>query len=567
MAQGIIIPSGSNFTANGLVFISITNGDFINNGTYIKGAETITMLGNNAKTISGNSNTDLNNLLITNTGGITTQLSLLTANNLTIALGSKFNIESTKDVTVTQTLTNNSGSSSGLNINSTAEGTGSLIHNSNNVLATVKRYIEGTASTLHFLSAPVLNQNIDEEWKIYGTNGDGTGYELYVWDELNSCWVYNLNTTVMPTWPTVHPQSNFVAGRGYLYSVNGTTPTKQFDGILGNGSITNSLTVYAAGAYKGFSLIGNPYPSSIDWKVEAGFSRSMLSQNGGGSDIWIWSPTTDNYGVYNSADTDDNGTNNVSRYIAPMQAFFVRAISAGSLELNNLARVHNDSNGRAKVRLENNINSLAKVTVNYVSGKGSDEVKLNFGYAVNENGAEKLFSTVTSAPSLFLPVGNQLCSIRYLTDTIENNTVPLSFKAGTNSNYSIKCTYDESTLGMIYLEDKLTGAIHNFSALGQYTFAATKSDAPERFVLHFGSIEQASNTINAKVSIVSKSLIIDLEGLEGNYKARIMDVSGRQIKQLSLIGGQRIAYPLTVRAVYLVDLRSETAKRVFKIVF
>jgi len=566
-AQGIEIPSGGTLTANGTAFISIENGDLVNNGSYIKGTETIIMSGNIAKSISGSSNTDMNNLSIVNTGGITTQLNLLIANNLTIASGCKFNIESDKDVTITSNLINNSGSEGGLSINSTVTGTGSLIHNSNDVPASVKRYIDGTASAWHFLSSPVSNQNINGDWKPSGTYGDGTGYDLYVWDEAHSCWIYNLNTTVMPTWSNVHPQTDFVPGRGYLYSVQETTPTKQFAGNLGNGTITNDLTIDATGGYKGFSLIGNPYPSSIDWKIETGFNREMLYQNGGGYDIWTWSSTADNYGVYNSADTDDNGTNNVSRYIAPMQAFFVHANSAGSFEFNNQARVHNGASRWMKVRAEKNVNNNVRLTVNLETGKGSDEVKLNFGFTANENGAKKMFSNVLSAPSLFLPVGNQPCSIRYLTDTIENRTIPLSFKAGINGNYTLKCVYDESVLGTIYLEDNLTGTMTNFRDFTQYGFAATKNDTPERFTLHFGSIEQTGNDINARVYVASQSLIIDMEGLKGEYEARIMDISGRQINQSSIIGGQRIAYPLKIRAVYLVNIQSKTAKKIYKVVF
>jgi hypothetical protein len=38
----------------------------------------------------------------------------------------------------------------------------------------------------------------------------------------------------------------------------------------------------------GFNLIGNPYPSSIDWKSGTGWLRTDLVVSGGGYDMWIW---------------------------------------------------------------------------------------------------------------------------------------------------------------------------------------------------------------------------------------------------------------------------------------
>jgi hypothetical protein len=49
------------------------------------------------------------------------------------------------------------------------------------------------------------------------------------------CWTYQLNT-VAPTWPSIHPLSTFVKGRGYLYSTQALNPTKEFVGLLNNGN-------------------------------------------------------------------------------------------------------------------------------------------------------------------------------------------------------------------------------------------------------------------------------------------------------------------------------------------
>src|SRR4030043_1680138 len=212
--QQIKINSGAYFKNNGTAYILINNADLVNNGTFAKGTETVTFSGNTANTITGNS-TDIYNLSITNTGGITTQVNLFTVNTLTIASGSKFTIDPSKSVTVTGTLTNSEGNT-GLVMQSDATGTASLIHNTDSVPATVNRYISGSAEAWHFISSPVSAQGISGEWIPSGTYGNGTGYDLYVWDEASSCWIYKLNTTTPINWNTVHPGSDFMTGCGYL---------------------------------------------------------------------------------------------------------------------------------------------------------------------------------------------------------------------------------------------------------------------------------------------------------------------------------------------------------------
>jgi len=225
-----------------------------------------------------------------------------------------------------------------------------------------------------------------------------------------------------------------VVGRGYLYAVQASNPTKEFAGSLNNGSISYALTTASSDVLKkGFSLVGNPYPSSIDWQASSGWTRSNLVNSGSGYDIWIYNVAANNYGVCNSA--SGNGTNGVSRYIAPMQGFFVKAATAGNLIIDNSTRVHTGAGGWLK-NTEKEATSIS-IIVKSATDNSFDESRLQFGYTSNENGAVKLFSPVSTAPSLFIPYGNEFYSIKYLTDTADNPSVPLMFKAGQQGNYTL----------------------------------------------------------------------------------------------------------------------------------
>ena len=202
------------------------------------------------------------------------------------------------------------------------------------------------------VSSPVSSQTIGGEWTPtggIGSYGNGTKYDLYIWDEPQSCWFYQLDTTATK-WKAVHPGTIFVPGRGYLYAVQSVaSPIKAFTGSLNNGIFTIPLTRVgklkdgSTAPYIGFNLIGNPYPSAIDWKASTGWTRAILTDSLGGYNMWIWNPSANNYGVYNSVFPTDQGTNNITRYIAPMQSFFVRAAASGNLVMNNNVRVHDHS--------------------------------------------------------------------------------------------------------------------------------------------------------------------------------------------------------------------------------
>lgn len=509
-------------------------------------------------------NNQIYNLTIANAAGVTVNTILNITNNLTLNSSSLFTIAATKSLTVNGSLTNNAGSG-GFVIASTSSGTGSLIHNTNSVPATVNRYIGGTADAWHFLSSPVAAQSISGVWTPTGTHGDGTGYDLYVWDEPSSCWIYNLNTTVSPTWTSIHPQSYFVPAKGYLYAIQASSPTKAFIGNLNNGTVSYSITTSASTTYQGFNLLGNPYPSSIDWKMDAGFTRNMLYSNGGGYDVWTWSPTASNYGVYNSAETDDVGTNNVNRYIAPMQGFFVRASSAGTFSVNNTAR----SNAGAGAWLKSKISNLVRVAVNSEENVGSDEVKLYFGYGYNQNGAIKMFSQIQQAPSLYLTNNDGSYSIRYLTNVQENHYVPLAFKAGKEGNYTITCKYDESTTGTVYLEDRLASTTTDLSNRATYSFKSDKTDDSNRFVLHFGSIGETTYLgFNAKVYTIGQYLIVDLQNIpSGMYNMKIYDISGHLVSEKTFSGGSKLSYPLSTHGMYIITLQGSCGTKNFKAIY
>lgn len=476
------------------------------------------------------------NLTIDNSAGVTLASSALTTVSgvLTINAGKLFEINSATQLTVSGSIINNAGNS-GFVFHSDASGTASLIHNTDNISATVERYISGSAEDWHFLSSPVADEEISGEWLPSGSYGNGTGYDLYLWNEPTSCWIYKLNTTSTVNWSTVHPGADFVIGRGYLYSVQASNPTKSFAGYLNNGTINYGFTVSGADSLKGFNLVGNPYVSSIDWSAASGWTRTNLIESGGGYNMWIWNPSASNYGVYNSADADGIGTNSVTRYIAPMQGFFVEAASAGDLGMSNNVRVH-DGAGNWFKNCQQQINNL-NLIVTSEAGFGSDEILLEFAYATKEIGAKKLFSPVTTAPALYINSDGVDLTIGHFTTPDETLMVPVNFYAGKDGDFTINCQFDMDSYEMLWLEDSKENYFIDMKKTPEYSFSARVSDDDERFVLYFGALKTYKNKeLPANIYYDGNSVVVDLSLVDNNAKAQIIDLSGRVLIKKDMKG-------------------------------
>ncbi|UQD57336.1 GEVED domain-containing protein [Flavobacterium sp. K5-23] len=536
----------------------------------------ITYAGSTLQTIGNNQflGGKVYNLTVDNAIGVNINSNFEVTNALLINPTKKVAVSPLYQLTALGTITNNSDAA-GFVLRSDATGTASLIHNSNNVVATVQRYIKGAKEDWHFLSSPVFDQGISGSWLPSGTYGTGnpvtgTGYDLNVWNESTFRWVYRTNTTSIINWNTVHPSPNFVSGKGYLYSVQDLNPTKEFIGNLNNGVVISPITITTTADLllkdlEGFNLIGNPYPSSIDWSASSGWTRSNLVDNAGGKDMWIWNPTLNNYGVYNS--TTLIGTNAISRFIAPMQGYFVKAATSGNLVVNNNTRVHTGAGNWFKTK--NTQTGLIRVKVLSEANQNGDEALLQFGYNKNEPGATKLFSHVLTAPSLYLATASEYYSVRYFTNTEENKAIPVSFKSGNDGYFSLIFEFDVKDFETVLLEDRLLETLITLESAKAYKFSASKKEDPNRFVVHFNELE-AKNIDKIPAIVYSKEnqLIVDLSVVNVDTEISCYDVSGRLLLK-SRLEGQKV-HKLDINAtnqMLLIQLKNENGEVRTKVLF
>lgn len=295
-------------------------GNITNSGAFTADQGTILMNGTAAQNIptAAFTNNTVKNLTVNNAAGVSLTDSLKLTGTLLAANGSL----------------NTAGY---LTLISTAAAT-ALIDGSGNgdVLGrvTMQRYL-ASGKGYKYISSPFRSATVSE------FSNDiplGAAFPpLYRYDEnlTSSGWVKY--TTLSDTLRPLH---------GYAVNTDAVDTPKTIDlgGVVNNGVI-NSATLYNHNRTytKGFHLVGNPYPSPIDWNAVSGWSRSNIDNavyyfNAGHTDRY-----TGTYSSYVNGISSDGIASNV---IPAMQGFFIHVSDgsypvSGSYSINNNARVNN----------------------------------------------------------------------------------------------------------------------------------------------------------------------------------------------------------------------------------
>jgi hypothetical protein len=473
--------------------------------------------------------------------------------DLSIPSGETLTIASSSQLTVSGTLTN--AVPSGLIINSDASGTGSLIHSSDFVPATVNRYLPGSSWAWHLIASPV-SQGIEGSDLV----PSGSGYDLFCYDEPSNTWVNYKNTSVEPSWNTING-SEFIPGRGYMTAYETANPTKRFTGLLNNGTISFDLTKSGINTYNGYNLAGNPYPSSIDWKAASGWTRSDLALNSGGYDYYIYNSTAGNYGTFNSAGS--SGTNGATQYIAQGQAFFVKASTIGSMSMTNSVRVHQNP---SFLKESNEMERLIRLKITSLATNYSDESILEFGHD-SYGGSEKMTGFTEKAPSLMLPFEGSDYAIRFMQNSDDEHLVPLRFIAGENGSYTLHSELDAAFFRMAQLEDVMTGQIYDLKTQSDIQLSATKDDPSDRFVLHLGLMGLEEHTNNELFTAYINGNDLKINNLIGDGKVSVFDLQGRLVAGMEMSSKGYFSLSLNQPSgLYIVHLQNETMSTSLKVV-
>ena len=496
--QGIEITTGASITATGVASIEVSNGNFINNGSYLKGNETFLMSGSDAALISGSSLSDFWNLTLTNSAGVS--------------------IEAGSAVTVSGTLSNTVGTD-GLILKSDASGYGSLIHGTAMVQGKVERAIIGASWSeandgWHLLSSPVASQSVSGQWTPSGTGND---YDFYAWSEsaLSDNWLNQKDAG--------NGINSFVPGQGYLVAYE-QSETKLFSGVLNTTAVSlPGLTHTSGNAYAGWHLAGNPFSSAIDWS-NANWTKTNIGAN---AKIWV------------EADMSYKDiTSDYANIIPAMNGFmvYVDEATTGTLTIPVEARVHNTTNW-----LKSTPDGYLILTARDLDHQSAQETIICVKSAAT-NGFDLSFDSKFMAG--FAPVFYSLCEGNYLSlnalpSLDAASVINLGFLRNNASSFSIGLSMGNMPGGLnVYLTDKFTGIVTDLGINPVYYFTASEGDNANRFSLKFSTVGLDDVVANAGPEVFAYGKTVYLSSLKSPLATvLIRNLTGQLVHQAIVPAG------------------------------
>lgn len=468
--------------------------------------------------------------------GICTQTGNYIVNDLTIKSTSTLTLNPAKELTVNGTMYNENSSASALTFQSTASGTGSLIHNTAGVTATVERYI--TAGTWadgtdgwHLLSSPVAAQAIDPEF----TSSGGGEYDFYAWSEPAQVW---LNQKV-----GANNITTFNVGQGYLAAYQ-NTDTKVFSGVLNIADKSVTLT-QNAGTYTGWNLLGNPYSSALTWNT--GWTLTNI-----GGVAQIWNEDIKDYSLIIAGDA-----------IPAMNGFMVYTSAASqSLTIPAAQRVHSATAWYKSAAQQ------IELIAHDPQGESAKSSFIGFDSKATAGFDLEYDAYLLSgyAPKFYSVAGGSEFSLNTLPEAVSNLTIPFGFVKNASSSFSIELA--QSIEGhSVWLRDLLTNTVVNLSDTPVYSFTSADGDNAARFEIVLDMFTGTSD-LKALASAYAYSADnrIVVTGVNGETKMDVISIQGQVLKTFEFFStGQHDVSVNLSTGVYLVRLYNSGEIRAMKV--
>jgi hypothetical protein len=439
----------------------------------------------------------------------------------------------------------------GLLIASTDAGTGSLIHNTPDVEATIERYIPETG--YHLVSVPFTQaSNPRSGWFIWSY--------LFEFGVATQTWVSLGNSVWTP----------LEVDKGYMvYKYPGpdkwsSDTTYAMTGLMNNGAFDMKVE-YVGTVTNSFNLVPNPYPSAIDWN-EAGGWAGRDDFNGA---YWMWKQGT-GYATWNGAVSVPDGA--VSKDIPVGQSFFVLADNSNAaLEVNNIARVHSS---QAFHKKDVELYDLLRLKV--ITTVGNDELAIHFvDYATKAY--DRKYDAIkmpggTEFPQLYsYSADGRKLTINSLPLSDETNSITLGFDLSITGEVTFEFTSLESFDPDVtmFLWDMFTDTKLDLREKQQYTFMHHPDNNSARFALLFNSAVSVDEPVETNIQFyaVDNNLHISIpDERQESFDLILYNTSGQAVFCHRGHSGQSvITVPVLGQGVYIARLVSGEHSMVRKV--
>lgn len=436
----------------------------------------------------------------------------------------------------------------GFVLQSNETGTSSLIHDCDSIEASVQSYFSDLEAW-YLIASPIIDAKADVFF----------GQYLDMWSEPEASWqaVEDANELLIP-------------GKGYSLKKSGDQMAF-YMGYLNSGSIIiDSLRFTESNdpSLRGWNLIGNPYPSVLD------FNKVDLSSTSINAGISVWphnGTTVSSYRTWSQGGGSPIGDDE-ARYVQPGQGFMIQVTDdMQSFEMTNDCRTHRELGciDKGQKRASNDDHTL----VIEISGEATTIDKTYFGIRENatvefdiNSDVRKMFGAAIN-PHIFSFGGaseEETFAINCIGIPEIGSSYPLGIRPGINGEYLLKVSginsFEESV--KIWLLDTFNDHYYDLDQDSIISFYYQNGDTEKRFELVFDDevgINNSSLITSDFTAYVSNSRLY-LSGIKNDGKetvVQIYDLLGQKILEQSASDAQYGIYIDLPAAYYMVCLKNE----------
>ena len=384
----------------------------------------------------------------------------------------------------------------------------------------------------------------------YDGNGDGV-------DDDGNDWVIAPGSSVMT------PGVGYIATSSRLGPYP-STDIVTFSGYFNTGNISRNI-VYNATNASSWNLIGNPYPSALDFDAFYAANSDIidgvaylwshhsppLSTNPGNQALNF---SQDDYAMYvTGVGAGIAGASGVipTQYIPSCQGFFVVGLATRNAVFTNAMRKadgannsqffkdsnskKNDEKNKLWINLTSDNGVFNQILTAYVDGATNEDDGLSYDAPriLANNYAAALYSQIEHSPKKFAVQGKDVTSLD------ANETIRLGFATNISAEtvYTLSIAQlqgDFLTHNTIYLRDNLLDKVHNLSE-ADYIFTSEVGEFNDRFVVIFNNPSESiddlvAETNTLKIIEVSDDQVTFMVYNNVTIKSvSIFDVMGREL--------------------------------------
>ncbi len=546
--KDLTIQPGATVTVNGALQIA---GTIYNTGALTATNGTIEMKGSASQSIPSGTFTanKINNLTINNSAGVTLGGALDITGIVTATLG-------TFATNNNLTLISNSSQTALIS----GSGSGSVTGN-----VTMQRYLGSGLLGYKYLSTP-LGGISDTHYSSYLSSTPGNFPKFYS---------YNENPAVDKSgWTVFSGALSPMVGYAVNMGTRGAT-TISLTGTANTGTYSASLQNNNKTYTQGFNLVGNPYPSPIDWKAATGWTKTNIDDA-----IYFFNASGDEYSGEYSSVLGGIASGNASNIIPSMQGFFVHVTSGSypvnaTLGMTNSVRT-NDLNPSFKAAVIDPRTILRFAATFDESAARPDNFVLYFdpiaSLQFDKNAdALKLMNTNMFMPNLYGITTDakqvQISGIPQPTDSLTIVPVGLTTLKDGWINFSATDISKLPTTMNVYINDKELKTTQDLRKLPAYRFYLKKGEYNQRFEILFaksGKIVGSTNTsLSEKLFAISQlnGAVIVKVNIPDNESAKlyVSNMLGQVILEKEVTHLQIVDISIGVQSgVYVVTMTTGT---------